>query len=105
PRKASSKDAFTRCWEWAFPANRKCSGCGLKRPKAPAWLKVFNDLKARGILDILILCGDGLTGLTEAVVSVFPATDVQLCVVHQVRNATKFVSYKDRKSFCASMRH
>lgn len=68
------------------------------------WLKVFNDLKARGIQDILILCGDGLTGLPEAVVTVFPATDVQLCVVHQVRNCTKFVSYKDRKSFCASMR-
>jgi putative transposase len=68
------------------------------------WLKVFNDLKARGIQDILILCGDGLTGLPEAVVSVFPATDVQLCVVHQVRNVTKFVSYKDRKPFCASMR-
>ncbi len=43
------------------------------------WLKVFNDLKARGIQDILILCGDGLTGLPEAVVSAFPATDVQLC--------------------------
>jgi transposase-like protein len=68
------------------------------------WLKVFNDLKARGIQDILILCGDGLTGLPEAVQSAFPATDVQLCVVHQVRNATKFVSYKDRKRFCASMR-
>jgi putative transposase len=68
------------------------------------WLKVFNDLKARGVQDILILCGDGLTGLPDAVLSVFPATDVQLCVVHQVRNATKFVSYKDRKAFCASMR-
>lgn len=68
------------------------------------WLKVFTDLKARGIQDILILCGDGLTGLPEAAVSAFPATDVQLCVVHQIRNATKFVSYKDRKSFCASMR-
>jgi putative transposase len=68
------------------------------------WLKVLNDLKARGVDDVLILCGDGLTGLPEAVVSVYPATDVQLCVVHQVRNATKFVSYKDRKAFCASMR-
>ena len=68
------------------------------------WLKVFNDLKARGIQDILILCGDGLTGLPDAVQSAFPATDVQLCVVHQIRNATKFVSYKDRKPFCASMR-
>jgi putative transposase len=68
------------------------------------WLKVFNDLKARGVQDILILCGDGLTGLPDAVQSAFPATDVQLCVVHQIRNATKFVSYKDRKPFCASMR-
>lgn len=68
------------------------------------WLKVFNDLKARGVQDILVLCGDGLTGLPEAVRSVYPHTDVQLCVVHQVRNATKFVSFKDRKPFCAAMR-
>jgi putative transposase len=69
------------------------------------WLKVLNDLKARGLLDILILCGDGLTGLRDAVTMVFPQTDVQLCVVHHVRNVTKFVSWKDRKSFCADMRH
>lgn len=68
------------------------------------WLKVFNDLKARGVQDILILCGDGLKGLPEAVESVYPKTDVQLCVVHQIRNATKFVSYKDRKEFCGDMR-
>lgn len=68
------------------------------------WLKVFNDLKARGVQDILVVCGDGLTGLPEAVRSAFPVADVQLCVVHQIRNATKFVSYKDRKAFCADMR-
>lgn len=68
------------------------------------WLKVFNDLKARGVHDILVLCGDGLTGLPEAVRAVFPQADVQLCVVHQIRNATKFVSFKDRKPFCAAMR-
>jgi putative transposase len=68
------------------------------------WLKVLNDLKARGVQDVLILCGDGLTGLPNAVQSVFPHTDVQLCVVHQIRNATKFVSWKDRKSLCAAMR-
>lgn len=68
------------------------------------WLKVFNDLKARGVFDILILCGDGLTGLPEAVNSVYPQTDVQLCVVHQIRNVTKFVSYKDRKQVCTDMR-
>ena len=68
------------------------------------WLKVFNDLKARGVQDILILCGDGLTGLPEAVRTIYTQTDVQLCVVHQVRNATKFVAWKDRKPFCAAMR-
>ena len=68
------------------------------------WLKVFNDLKARNLVDILILCGDGLNGLREAVAAVYPYADVQLCVVHHVRNVTKFVAYKDRKSFCADMR-
>lgn len=68
------------------------------------WLKVLNDLKARGLSDILILCGDGLTGLREAVASAYPRTDVQLCVVHHIRNVTKFVSFKDRKVFCADMR-
>jgi transposase-like protein len=68
------------------------------------WLRVFNDLKARGLQDALIICGDGLTGLRNAVESVFPQADVQLCVVHHIRNVTKFVSYKDRKLLCAAMR-
>jgi putative transposase len=68
------------------------------------WLKVFNDLKARSVQDVLIVCGDGLTGLRNAVESVFPQADVQLCVVHHIRNVTKFVSYKDRKLLCAAMR-
>lgn len=71
---------------------------------AKFWLKVFNDLKARHVEDIIVLCGDGLKGLPQAVESVYPRTDVQLCVVHQIRNATKFVSYQDRKKFCADMR-
>lgn len=68
------------------------------------WLKVFNDIKARGVHDVLVVCGDGLTGLPDAAHSAFPVADVQLCVVHQIRNATQFVSYKDRKAFCADMR-
>lgn len=68
------------------------------------WLKVFNDLKARSVQDVLIVCGDGLTGLRNAAESVFPQADVQLCVVHHIRNVTKFVSYKDRKLLCAGMR-
>lgn len=68
------------------------------------WMKVFQDLKSRGVQDILILCADGLNGLPDAVEAVFPQTDVQLCIVHQIRNATKYVNWKDRKSFCADMR-
>jgi putative transposase len=68
------------------------------------WLKVFNDLQARGVKDVLILCGDGLSGLPEAVSAAFPKTDVQLCVVHQIRSATRFVCWKNRKAFCADMR-
>jgi len=68
------------------------------------WLKVLNDLKARGIHDVLILCGDGLAGLRSAVEGVFPQADVQLCVVHHIRNVTKFVSWKDRRQLCADMR-
>lgn len=71
---------------------------------AKFWLKVFNDLKARKLEDIILLCGDGLKGLPEAVEAVYPKTDVQLCVVHQIRNATKFVPYQDRKKFCADMK-
>lgn len=68
------------------------------------WLNVFNDLKARGVHDVLILCGDGLTGLRNAVESIFPQANVRLCGVHHIRNLTKFVSWKDRKPLCAEMR-
>jgi transposase-like protein len=68
------------------------------------WVKVLNDLKARGVSDVILLCGDGLPGLRNAVESAFPQTDIQLCVVHHVRNVTKFVSWKDRKLVCAAMR-
>jgi transposase-like protein len=71
---------------------------------ASFWLKVCNDLKARGVEDLLIACVDGLTGLPDAIRAVFPDTDVQGCVVHQIRNATKFVSWANRKQFCADMR-
>ncbi len=65
-------------------------GRGNRGPRF--WIRVFNDLKARGVQDILVLCGDGVTGLPDAVRSAFPQTDVQLCVVHQIRNAARFVS-------------
>lgn len=71
---------------------------------AKFWLSVLNHLRNRGLRDILILCCDGLTGLPDAVASVFPDTVVQTCVVHVIRNAMMFVSYQDRKKVAAGMR-
>ena len=68
------------------------------------WMNVLVDLKNRGVKDILIASVDGLKGFSEAISSVFPKTEIQRCIVHQIRNSTKFVSYKDRKSLCADMK-
>jgi transposase-like protein len=71
---------------------------------AKFWMGVLAELKNRGLQDILIACMDGLTGFPEAVRSVYPDTRVQLCIVHMVRNSTKFVSYKDLKKVCADLK-
>lgn len=68
------------------------------------WLSVLNGLKNRGVKDILILCADGLSGMKEAVAAVFPKTEYQRCIVHQVRNTMKYVSDKDRKPFCVDLK-
>ena len=68
------------------------------------WLTVLNDLKARGVSDVLISCVDGLKGFPEAINSVFPQTEVQLCVVHQIRNSLKFVASKNQKEFMADLK-
>lgn len=57
----------------------------------------MNSLKNRGVEDILIACVDGLTGFTNAIEAVYPNTEIQQCIIHQIRNTTKFVSYKDIK--------
>ena len=66
---------------------------------AKYWLGVLNELKQRGIKDILILCSDNLSGIKEAINAAFPNTVQQRCIVHMIRNSIKFVSYKDLKSF------
>lgn len=68
------------------------------------WLQVLSDLQNRGVKDILIACIDNLKGFAEAIESVFPQTEVQLCVVHQIRNSTKYVAYKDLKPVMASVK-
>ena len=68
------------------------------------WLSVLNELKNRGVKDILIICADGLTGIKEAIVAAYPQTEYQRCLVHQVRNTLKYVSDKDRKPFAADLK-
>lgn len=71
---------------------------------AKFWLGVLNDLKQRGIKDILILCSDGLSGIREAIQAAFPNTVHQRCIVHMIRNSVKFVSYKDLREFCNDLK-
>jgi len=68
------------------------------------WLSVLNDLKNRGVKDILIICADGLTGMKEAIAAAYPQTEYQRCIVHQVRNTLKYVAEKDRKPFAADLK-
>jgi transposase-like protein len=76
-----------------------------KNESAAFWLTVLNDLKVRGVKDILISATDNLTGFSEAIANMFPNCTKQICVVHQIRNSCKFVSYKDRKAFSADMKN
>ena len=68
------------------------------------WLSVITDLQSRGVKDILIACMDGLTGFKEAVLAVFPKTDIQRCIIHQIRNSLKYISWKDKKAFIADLK-
>ena len=71
---------------------------------AAFWLEVLNDVKARGVEDIFIVASDNLKGLTKAITSVFPLAITQICIVHQIRNSLKHVSWKDRKKLLADLK-
>lgn len=71
---------------------------------AKYWLSVLNELKNRGVKDILILCADGLSGIREAIAAAYPQTEYQRCIVHQVRNTLKYVADKDRKEFANDLK-
>lgn len=75
-----------------------------KNESSSFWLSVLTDLKARGLEDILVTATDNLKGFTEAIRSVFPESTKQICIVHQIRNACRFVVWKDRKAFTADMK-
>lgn len=71
---------------------------------ASLWLSILNEIKMRGVQDVLIVCTDNLTGFVKAIKSVYPKAICQLCMVHQIRNSTKFVPWKDRKSFLGDLK-
>ena len=71
---------------------------------AKYWLSILNGLKNRGVEDILITCVDGLVGFPEAINAVYPKTKIQQCIIHQIRNITKYVSYKDIKTLMSDLK-
>ena len=68
------------------------------------WLGVLNDLKTRGVQDVLIFCVDGLNGFKEAIGATFPFAKIQRCIIHQIRSSMKYVPYKDKKAFVADLK-
>lgn len=72
---------------------------------AKYWLGILNEIKLRGVNDIFIACIDGLTGFSEAIREVYPQAEIQRCIVHQIRNTVKYISYKDYKQFCADLKN
>jgi transposase-like protein len=68
------------------------------------WMQVMEDLKRRGLQDILIACIDNLKGFADAIELMFPQTQVQCCIVHQIRNSFKYISYKDSRAFMADLK-
>lgn len=71
---------------------------------AKFWMSVLTDLKNRGVEDIFIACVDGLKGFPEAIKAVFPDTDVQVCIAHQIRHTVMFIPFKDREAFCQDLK-
>ena len=71
---------------------------------AKYWTSILNELKNRGVKDILIMCADGLKGLKEAIGTVYPMTEFQRCIVHMIRNTLQYVSYKDRKELATDLK-
>ncbi len=71
---------------------------------AKFWLSVLNKLKNRGVQDILITCVDNLTGFSQAITACYPQTEIQKCIIHPIRNSTRYVSYKDLRKVTADLK-
>ena len=79
-------------------------GSRMRGEGANFWLSVVTDLQSRGVQDVLIACVDGLQGFSEAIHAVFPKTEVQRCIIHQIRNSLRYVTSKDQKAFMRDLK-
>lgn len=103
-RKVTTKAAYT-CLAIDMEGKKDLLGLWASQSEgANFWLSVLTELKNRGVEDILIACIDGLTGFPEVINSVFPKTEIQLCVIHQIRNSLRYVASKDQKKFMKELR-
>jgi putative transposase len=88
-----------------IPGKKDLLGLYLSESEgANFWLSVLTDLQNRGLEDILIACIDNLNGFSEAIESIYPNTEVQSCVIHQIRNSLKYVASKDQKEFMKDLK-
>lgn len=102
--KIVSKAAYT-CLGITTEGQKEILGIWIGENEGAAyWLSVINELKNRGVQDVLIACMDGLKGLPNAVKTIFPETDVQLCIVHMIRNSMKFIANKRRAEFIIDLK-
>jgi putative transposase len=103
-KKVISKAAYT-CLGVELSGRKDLLGLWIGEAEgANFWLSVLTELKNRGVKDILIACIDGLRGFPEAINTVFPKTEIQLCVIHQIRNTLKYVASKDQKEFMKQLK-
>jgi len=103
-KKVTSKAAYT-CLAVDITGRKDLLGLWVGEAEgANFWLNVLTELKNRGVQDILIACIDGLKGFPEAINSVFPKTEIQLCVIHQIRNTLKYIASKDQKEFMKQLK-
>lgn len=102
--KVTNKAAYT-CLALDITGRKDLLGLWISEAEgANFWLGVLTELKNRGVNDILIACVDGLTGFPEAINTVFPGTEVQLCIIHLIRNTLRYIASKDQKSFMKELR-
>jgi len=103
-KKVISKAAYT-CLGVELSGRKDLLGLWVGEAEgANFWLSVLTELKNRGVKDILIACIDGLRGFPEAITTVFPKTEIQLCVIHQIRNTLKYIASKDQKEFMKQLK-